>query len=342
MVSTSVQHIWKHVLRFLLGIAILVVLLQVVEVKQWERIFYFDWRYMVLAVVASFAGNIAGTLRWRHSLHAVKAPGNLNFLDLLKVYMSGTVLGFAFAGGGMSLTYQALALKKQWGVSLRKVALSLAIDRILDPFLSILIFLVAILYLSGKITLHQFSVVICLLAVIFISVLAFSGRHLRSLFIICFRLLDLSGKAAKRIKNFLIRYQRSEPVAPITPPDLETLPFSPFYLASLTLSRMFFFILRLQFLSYAFGIMMPVEIVLIGMIVLQLSWLLSVTPGGIGIAEWGWVAILLKYGYSGSDAAFLSVAFRAYLIIFSLLTLLIAFILWICQNRLTAIRVVKT
>lgn len=342
MVNTSVRHTWKHVLRFLLGIAILVVLLQVVEVRQWERIFHFDWQYMVLAAVASFAGNIAGTLRWRHSLHAVKAPGNLSFLDLLKVYMSGTVLGFAFAGGGMSLTYQALALKKQWSVSLRKVALSLALDRILDPFLSVLIFLVAILYLGGKITLHQFSIVIWLLAGIFVSVVALSGRHLRSLFTICFRLLDLLGKSAKRIKCFFFRYQRSEAVTKIIPADLETLPFSPIYLAFLTLSRMFFFILRLQFMAYAFGIMMPVEIVLIGMIVLQLSWLLSVTPGGIGIAEWGWVAVLIRYGYSGSDAAFLSVAFRAYLIIFSILTLFIAFLLWVCQNRMTAIRVVKT
>jgi uncharacterized membrane protein YbhN (UPF0104 family) len=83
--------------------------------------------------------------------------------------------------------------------------------------------------------------------------------------------------------------------------------------------------LRLQILAYALGAMIPIEIILIVMVVFQLSWLLAVTPGGIGIAEWGWVGILVRYGFNASDAALLSIAFRIYLVIFSIIILSIVY-----------------
>ena len=60
-------------------------------------------------------------------------------------------------------------------------------------------------------------------------------------------------------------------------------------------------------------------------VVFQLSWLLAGTPGGIGIAEWGWVGILVRYGFNASDAALLSIAFRIYLVIFSIIILSIVY-----------------
>jgi uncharacterized membrane protein YbhN (UPF0104 family) len=105
---------------------------------------------------------------------------------------------------------------------------------------------------------------------------------------------------------------------------------------------MIFLVLRLQFLAFALGAMIPIEIVLIGMVIFQLSWLLAVTPGGIGIAEWGWVGILVRYGFGTSDAVLLSIAFRIYLVIFSLFVL--SFVSFFCfyQKQRMDTRTVKS
>jgi uncharacterized protein (TIRG00374 family) len=331
--SWDVGQGWKHILRFLLGVAILVVLLKVFRVSQWQRIFHFHWVYMIGAGVASLGGNIVGTLRWKHTLRAVGVEEGLGFANLLKLYMSGTVLGFAFVGGSGSLAYQALALKKQWNVPYTKVAFSLTLDRMLDPFLTLLLFVPALFYLSEQITIKYFSMAIWLLFGTLIAISIIGRNHLRGLFSYGLRFVAQMDRLARWVKSFFQSSNNPFPVNQSIRVDLNSYPFSPSYLAGLTLGRMILLVLRLQLLAYALGAIIPIEIILIGLLVLQLSWLLAITPGGIGIAEWGWVGVLVRYGFRASDAALLSVAFRLYLIVFSLLALLIALLLCFYQNR---------
>jgi uncharacterized protein (TIRG00374 family) len=305
-------------------VAILVALIKVFQVDEWRTICDFSWPYMVGAGVASLGANIIATLRWRHTLRAVMVDEGLNFTKLLKLYMSGTVLGFAFVGGSGSLAYQTMALKKQWNVPYTKVALSLTLDRMLDPVLTVLIFVPALFYLSGQITIECFSTAIWVLFGCFIVISIIGRNHLRGFFSYGLNFVPYMNRLAEWLKSFFQSPNSSVTVNRSIIADLDSYRFSPSYLAGLTLGRMICLILRLQLLAYALGAMIPIEIILIGMIVFQLSWLLAVTPGGIGIAEWGWVGILVRYGFDASDAALLSIAFRIYLVIFSLIILSIA------------------
>ena len=147
----------RSIFRFLLGIAILVLLISIFEAKQWARLLYGNFYYLLAAGVTSFLANITGTLRWYYSLRAVYSAHQFRFIELLKIYLSGTILGFMFVGGGLSLVFQAIVLKKKENISLGKISLSLAIDRILDPFLSLIVLVPACLYFFNQITLKQFS-----------------------------------------------------------------------------------------------------------------------------------------------------------------------------------------
>jgi uncharacterized protein (TIRG00374 family) len=280
---------------------------------------------MVGAGVASLGANIIATLRWRHTLRAVMVDEGLNFTKLLKLYMSGTVLGFAFVGGSGSLAYQTLALKKQWNVPYTKVALSLTLDRMLDPLLTVLILVPALFYLSGQITIEFFSTTIWVLFGCFIVISIIGRNHLRGFFSYGLKCVSYLDRMAERLKSFFRSPHSSVAVNRSIIADLDSYRFSPSYLTGLTLGRMICLILRLQLLAYALGSMIPIEIILIGMVIFQLSWLLAVTPGGIGIAEWGWVGILVRYGFDASDAALLSIAFRIYLVIFSIIILSIVY-----------------
>jgi uncharacterized protein (TIRG00374 family) len=319
------QSLWRNVLRLLLGVALLVALIKVFQVGEWRKIYDFTWAYMVGAGIVSLGANVVGTLRWEHALRAVGAEDGLNFTELLKLYMSGTVLGFAFVGATGSLAYQSLALKKQWNIPYTKIAFSLTLDRVLDPFLSMVIFIVALFYLSGQMNLEYFSVAIYLLIGVSVVFLVIGRSYLRIFFRFSLECIHDVGRLGKRIKSVFGQPNSPRTANPGIRKDLDVYRFSPTYLASLSLGRVVLLLVRLQLVACALGVMIPWEIILIGMSVFQLSWLLSVTPGGIGIAEWGWVGVLVRYGFSPSDAALLSIAFRLYLFIFSVVVLLVSF-----------------
>ena len=326
-ISAETQPFYRHVLRLLLGVAILLVLIKVFQVGKWNNIYDFAWPYMVGAGIVSLGANVVGTLRWKHALGAVGVKDGLNFTQLLKLYMSGTVLGFAFVGATGSLAYQGLALKKQWNVPYTKVAFSLTLDRVLDPLLSVVIFTVALFYLFGQIDLEYFSATILFLIGVSIVFLVFGRNYLRTFFHFALECVLGLSRLAERVKLFCGQSSSPRTETPVIEKNLDSYRFSPTYLATLTLGRMLLLLLRLQLVAYALGVVIQPEIILIGMSVFQLSWLLSVTPGGIGIAEWGWVGVLVRYGFSPSDAALLSIAFRIYLFIFSVVVLLLCYAL---------------
>jgi uncharacterized protein (TIRG00374 family) len=317
----------------LIGVAILALLIKLLKVNSWDRILHFNWIYMVGAALASFGANISGTLRWRYSLDAVQTEDGLHFLELLKIYMQGTILGFAFVGGGASIAYQALALKSQKEVRLTKVALSLLIDRILDPLLSILILAAASLQIIGIISLEEFNIILLLLAGTIIVISVFGGSQFK--FLLLF-FLSTAERVQRKVRHAVSKVFSQRETKQIDNPqvkDLHNYKFSPAYLITLTLARMIFLLLRLELMAYAFGFMVPIEIILIGLVVFQLSWLISVTPGGLGIAEWGWVAVLIHYGYGSSAAVFLSLAFRIYLIVFTLLVLSMVYLITVMRKE---------
>ena len=319
----------QSIFRFLLGIAILVLLISIFEAKQWARLLYGNFYYLLAAGVTSFLANITGTLRWYYSLRAVYSAHQFRFIELLKIYLSGTILGFMFVGGGLSLVFQAIVLKKKENISLGKISLSLAIDRILDPFLSLIVLVPACLYFFNQITLKQFSMSLWALLIALLISLAFFRNSSKYIFDYLIQYFKNATNFLNKIKSIFYLSKATKHDVPKTTADLNPSQLSTNYLILLTLFRMLFFVLRIKFIAVAFGFHVPFGIIIIGLIFFQLSWLLSISPGGIGIAEWGWVGVLVKYGFEASDGVLLSISFRIFLIIYTILAYY--FVYFLCK-----------
>ena len=325
----------KALFRFLLGIAILILLINIFEDSQWSNLLYCNFLYLFLAGITSFAANIVGTLRWNYALRVVHAENQMSFIELLKLYLAGTILGFALIGGGLSLAFQAIVLKKNTNISYTKITLSLVLDRILDPFLSIIILIVACFYLFKQITLEEFSMILWILLIALSVGLVLVKNHFNKIFIFSLDYFRRASIFFQKIRSYLkISNAKDLGVSNLTA-NFDTSQLSVNYLILLTLFRMLFFVLRIKLIALALGYKIPIGIIIIGLIVFQLSWLLSITPGGVGIAEWGWVGILVKYGYETSDAVLLSISFRIFLVIFTILTFLLLYFSSILYQRKT-------
>jgi uncharacterized protein (TIRG00374 family) len=97
-----------------------------------------------------------------------------------------------------------------------------------------------------------------------------------------------------------------------------------------SMSRVILISLRILFLSIAFRIAMPWEILILGVPLVQISLLLSFTPGSLGFLEAGWYAVLSMQGVPHQDIWSLLLGLRVTNYLFFPL---ITFCVWVIYCR---------
>ena len=304
-------------LRLALGIAILFLLVKIYNIRDWSGLIEIRWGWLCLAWASSFLANIVGTARWKYALGCVTKQG-FEFLELLRLFISGTLMGLAFVGGGMSIAYQSLSLKKHHNLSYADAAFSFALDRVMDPIVVVMLLSTASLYLTGAISLASlgfaYAAIVTALGLLF----TVGGFFLKPFFRYYLAMLTWAKKQLHKFR----RRKGAKPARDVAEENSgREIPFqhvSPSILGVLTLARFILFALRLHFVAIALNFQLPFSIVLTGLVVYQISWALALTPGGIGIAEWGWVGVLTFYGLPGDDGAMLAVSYRLFLVLMTL------------------------
>lgn len=96
------QNDWintRAFLRLALGIAVLFLMVKIYDIQDWPGFFDIGWGWLCLAWACSLLANIVGTARWQYSLSRV-TEHRFEFLELLHLFISGTLMGLAFVGGG--------------------------------------------------------------------------------------------------------------------------------------------------------------------------------------------------------------------------------------------------
>jgi uncharacterized protein (TIRG00374 family) len=99
-------------------------------------------------------------------------------------------------------------------------------------------------------------------------------------------------------------------------------------LFSMTLVRYLLVVSRLYFLALALALSIPLPILFVGLPIAQLSLALSLTPGGLGILEGGWYAVLAIAGISQVERATFLISQRTYFLIFPSVIFLIAYLIF--------------
>jgi uncharacterized protein (TIRG00374 family) len=222
-----------------------------------------------------------------------------------------------------------VALSLSRGVSLKLSVVSVFLDKLFDLALAMLLAIPVGLYLVGWIerplAFGLMAAVVFLAALLMawryraiVQLSARAGVHLaKPLALVPF----IGGRLARRLPQQMNR--------------LASAGFVSNWLAVraflLTLVMYSLLAARLVFISRALRLDIPWYLLLMGVGITQLALVFSVTPGSLGFLEGGWVAVLGLAGLSLEDISAFLIGRRAYVLVFTLISTLLAFT-WIRES----------
>jgi uncharacterized membrane protein YbhN (UPF0104 family) len=201
--------------------------------------------------------------------------------------------------GGKSVALRAL------GVSLKRAVWLVMVDNLLDLMLLGVLAIPGLIFLRGAITLGGFVGLAMGLTLVLIGALWWATTAGRWLPLI---------KALTRIpwlgSALRIDLEEAANVLPSRSTALQALGLTALLNGALAVG--------FYYIAHAVGVTSPWFIFAAGFPVTQLSLVISVTPGGLGLFDAGWYSVLLLGSVSHGDALTFVVAQRAYLSVFVL------------------------
>ncbi|MGD8791390.1 MAG: lysylphosphatidylglycerol synthase transmembrane domain-containing protein [Anaerolineae bacterium] len=318
----------------LAGILIFVLILWLGGVKAWQQIVRGDWRYILAALGVTLLWNLVAAYRW--SLIA----GDLNtdvadcpFRYYFTYHMIGMFLGQVVPITVGMLGGRPVALSLSRGVSLKRSALSVFMDKLFDLVLALLLVIPVALYLIDWIDLGlafglmAATVAAAALAVAwqYEAIISWAGQ--------------LGARLARPLGRLPVIGQRLP--AQLDRLAAERLLSNRLALRSFLLTLVLYALLsaRLFFISEALRLDIPWHLFALGVCVAQLALVFSVTPGSLGFLETGWAAVLGLAGLTVEQFTIFVLGRRAYFMLFTLLCTLLAFA-WIRESPARLFRAV--
>jgi uncharacterized protein (TIRG00374 family) len=221
------------------------------------------------------------------------------------------------------------ALSLSRGVSFRRAALSVVIDKAMDLYLALLLAGPVALYLVGWLSLPLAYVLMGAMVIIGGLLLGWQYEQgLRKVALIASRLAAVMTRIPVIGRRLLSRLpQRLERLA--------TESFMPNRVAVqaflVTLVVYFFLSARLLFIAQALQLEIPAHLLAMGLCITQIAVVFAVTPGSLGFLEGGWAAVFGLAGLSREQFLFFVIGRRAFVLTFTLIDTLLAFA-WIWES----------
>jgi uncharacterized protein (TIRG00374 family) len=240
---------------------------------------------------ASTAGiAIISALKWRVALNSMGESGAAHFGSLLYYFMFGRVVGLVLPMDVSDLGVRTMSLKFDHSVSIGRASYSVYMDRTFDLVVAGLFLTPSILSIIGVIEPVTGLVLLVGLFLFGWASFAFWGSQTMIVIVWIFHQLF---KAVCRLPWLRERVD----------PDAERKLFSErdfgqvapsLYL--LSIGKFFFTAMRFIAIAMAMGISLSTVKILLFVPGAQFAALFALTPGGLGIADWSWSALLLKIG----------------------------------------------
>lgn len=314
----------------LLGILAFGLILYLGGIEAWQQIIQADWRFVLGAFVATLLWNMVAAYRWSLIANQVidflqPCPYRYYFTYQMIGMLTGQVLPITV---GM-LGGRPVALSLSQGVSLKRSALSVFVDKLFDLILAVLLVVPVALFLADGIS-RQLAFGL-MASIVIIGAMVIGLRYEPAM-----RLLGLLGSRGARVLSHL----------PIVGPKLAgRLPQQVDSLASqsllpnrlalwaflLTVVNYILLSIRLVLIAEALHLDIPWYLLAMGVCVTQLALIFSVTPGSLGFLEGGWGAVLGMAGLSLEQFTTFVIGRRALVLVFTLINTLLAFA-WIRES----------
>jgi uncharacterized membrane protein YbhN (UPF0104 family) len=296
---------WLRLVLQLLSLALFGLIFWLGGPEAWRQVLSGDLRGILPAFLLSgMAGMLAAT-RLRIIAGSVAGREMPSWCRFYYLNMTARALGLVVPRGLSTLGGKSVALKAL-GVPLKRSVWLVLMDNVFDVGLLSVLVIPSLLFLRGLISLGGF------IALSLGLVAALGG--------------GLWWAIATGRLIALLRWLGRIPwlasvlrIGPEIPADL--LPPSPVSLKALGLSVLVNGVIALRFyyIARAVGLGYPCALFVAALPVTQLSLLLAVTPGGLGLFEAGWYGVLLLGGVISQDALSFVIAQRAYVFVFVLI-----------------------
>ena len=307
-------------------------------IEAWQQIVHGDWRYVLAAFAVTLLWNLVAAYRWSLIANEViEFEEPCPFRYYFTYQMLGMLIGQVVPVTVGMLGGRPVALSLSRGVSLKRAALSVFLDKLFDLILAVLFVTPVALYLVGWISRP--------LALGAMGTVALAG-----LLLILWqyeRALKFVGQMGSRLSQPLTRIPVvGRRLVRRLPQQLERLSTRTFLsnglaARSFLLTLLMYSLLsaRLFFISQALRLDIPWYILAMGVSVTQLALIFAVTPGSLGFLEGGWAAVLGLAGLSLEQFTTFVIGRRAYVLIFTLINTLLAFA-WIRESPARLFRAV--
>lgn len=312
---------WFTLASYLLAAACLGVLIWWASRGDLSRLTRPHWVLLALAValtpayLASLAGRCGAMISF---LSGRPAPP---FRELLYASAFGLTSGlFLSPGVGQALGRPAV-LRERTGLSLGLGAGVALAEALLDIALALVLMwpVIGRAVWGGGVGRWWYPAVFAALLLIFC---AMAALRLSSVLDLVRRFsIGLAGLGGRRLSGIRERLIRSRSEAPVRGAETAR---DGRAVAWWTLAKTILIPARLAVLSLAFGLALPWEGFFVGLPLVQAGLVVSITPGGLGFLDGGWLAVFALFGAAAAQVALMLLALRLLnYTLFPLLTLVL-------------------
>jgi uncharacterized protein (TIRG00374 family) len=324
----------------LLGILAFGLILYLGGIEAWQQIIQADWRFVLGAFLATLLWNLVAAYRWSLIANQVidfpePCPYRYYFTYQMIGMLTGQVLPITV---GM-LGGRPVALSLSRGVSLKRSALSVFVDKLFDLILAVLLVVPVALFLANGI--NRTLALGLMASIVVIGAMIIGLRYEPAM-----RLLgSVASRGARVLSHLPIVGQKLAGRLPQQVDSLASQSLLPSRLALqaflLTVLNYALLSIRLVFIAEALHLDIPWYLLAMGVCVTQLALIFSVTPGSLGFLEGGWGAVLGLAGLSLEQFTTFVIGRRAFVLVFTLVNTLLAFV-WIRESPAHLFRAVIT
>ena len=295
---------WLHICLNLLSLVLFGFILWWGGPEAWEQLLAGDWRWLLAGLLLHGSVGMMSGLRLQYVAQAMGQRNLASWRQFYRLTMSVRALGLILPRSVSALGGKSVGLMA-FGLSLRQSLWTVMVDNAMDVLFLTAVTLPAIPFLQAKITTVTYLSLCGLALLILAAALWWSSQPGRLNFLLEWtqRLPWLAQK---------LKLEGETTVALLPPPAIT--------LRVLLLTSLLN--ISLAFTAYTIGravgttAVWPLYLAIFP--ITQLSLIIAVAPGGLGIVDFTWAGLLLLAGIPDNSATTFTVALRIYISIFVL------------------------
>jgi uncharacterized membrane protein YbhN (UPF0104 family) len=246
--------------------------------------------YVGLCFACTLGIAVVSALKWRAALRSIGEHEAAQFGSLLYYFMFGRAVGLVLPMDVSDFGVRTMSLKFNHSVSIGRASYSVYMDRTFDLVVAGLLLTPSILSIVGVI--EPATGLILIAGLIAFGLISFSFWGYPTMVVIVFIYHQLF-KAVCRLP--WVR-KRVDPDADGKLFDARDYGPVARWLYLLSVGKFFFTAMRFVAIGAAMGIGLGALDLVLFVPAAQFTALFALTPGGLGIADWSWSALLIKIG----------------------------------------------